>query len=280
MAMELGFEHVLENELDLLGAPPNIPAVICGMAGAKGGWVEAGYLDLSTPLTEIANFTVKAPNCQRVIHILPGVARKVRSDPDVMRGEETMLLGLGAFGMLDCDRLICIPGTHAKWIFTEANRIRDFKTYVTGELFDVIGNNTILGQSLHTSSSTFGPSEMEAFRIGIKRAWRDPSSLTHHLFTIRASAVLYDADPGLLAALLSGLLIGAELSGELGNESSIPPVTLLAAGNLASRYLIGMQTIGIECTVIDAEKAVLGGLTNAALELGCLRPFHEQVAAK
>lgn len=269
-AAELGFERVLENELECLDAPPHAPAVICGMAGAKGGWLEAGYQDVRAPLTDIAPSSIRTQSGQRDIYILPGIACHDQERPDIMRGEETILLGLGALGKLLRDQHICIPGTHAKWICIEAARIQDFKTYMTGELFGAIASHTILSQSIGSGSSVTGPREIEAFRHGIKTAWGEPTSLTHHLFTIRANAVLFDTDPNISAATLSGLLIGSEIFAELGKGREQKSITLLASGDLADLYLIAMKTLGVDCAVVDAEHAALEGLSRAAAELGLL----------
>ncbi len=269
-AAEIGFERVLENELECLDAPPQAPAVICGMAGARGGWLETGYQDVKAPLSDVIHSSVRSHSGRRNIHILPGIARIDANRPDIMRGEETILLGLGALGLLSEVRLVCIPGTHAKWIRIEAARILDFKTHMTGELFGAIACHTILSQSICTGSSPMGPRETDAFRLGIKTAWREPTGLTHHLFNIRANAVLFDADPGILAATLSGLLIGSEIFAELGDRTDTLSMTLLASGNLANLYLMAMQTRGIDCVVVDAERAALVGLSRAAAELGLL----------
>src|SRR5262249_34773842 len=95
-----GFGTVLQSHLDAVGAAPSLPVMICGMAGARQGWVEAGYVDTPAPLAAVLQQAVAVPGQDRDIRILPGIAQRDRQAPDVMRGEETQLigaLGLDAF---------------------------------------------------------------------------------------------------------------------------------------------------------------------------------------
>src|SRR5471030_2069696 len=105
-AGKLGFATVLQSHLDAVGAANNLPVVICGMAGARQGWVEAGYIDTPARLASILQGAVPVPGQSRDIRILPGIAQRDPKTPDVMRGEETQLLGsLGADG----EALVCMP---------------------------------------------------------------------------------------------------------------------------------------------------------------------------
>ena len=108
-----GFATVLQSHLEAVGAAPGLPVVVCGMAGARGGWVEAGYVDTPARLASILKHAVTVPGQDRDIRILPGIAQRDRKAPDVMRGEETQLLG--ALGMDAAgDAVVCMPGTHSK----------------------------------------------------------------------------------------------------------------------------------------------------------------------
>ena len=92
-AAKTGFSPILESHLAAVGAPAHLPVVICGMAGARQGWVEAGYLDTPAPLSGIVGAAVIVSDPNRDIRILPGLAQRSEEHPDVMRGEETQLLG-------------------------------------------------------------------------------------------------------------------------------------------------------------------------------------------
>src|SRR5437899_12760858 len=111
VASKLGFAAVLQSHLEAVGAAPGLPVVVCGMAGARQGWVEAGYVDTPARLAEIVARAVPVPGHSRDIRIVPGIAQRDAKAPDVMRGEETQLLGaLGpdAAG----EAVVCLPGAH------------------------------------------------------------------------------------------------------------------------------------------------------------------------
>ncbi len=129
-----------------------------------------------------------------------------------MRGEETQLLGVTE---PDFTGLVCIPGTHSKWVRIDAGRIVEFSTYMTGELFSVIAEHSILAHALETA----GPSPVDGppFREGLSTALAAPTSLTASLFRLRAAQLLGFAQRAEGAARLSGLLIGTELADALAD---------------------------------------------------------------
>ena len=132
---------MLQSHLDAVSAADHLPVVICGMAGARQGWVEAGYIDTPASLTSILQRAVPVPGQSRDIRILPGIAQRDTKAPDVMRGEETQLLGaLGADG----EALVCMPGTHSKWASVRGGTVERFTTFMTGELFSAVSQGTIL----------------------------------------------------------------------------------------------------------------------------------------
>ena len=204
-----GFSAVLHEHLARLGAPAGVPVLICGMAGARQGWAEAPYLRIPTRLDALHEGAIRI-DAPGDIRILPGIAQARPDRPDVMRGEETQLLGVTD---PDFTGLVCIPGTHSKWVRIEEGRIVEFSTYMTGELFSVIAQHSILvhavetarrGQSLATDS--------QAFREGLSAAMAAPMALTASLFRLRAAQLLGFEQRADGAARLSGLLIGTELA--------------------------------------------------------------------
>ncbi|MEH2531088.1 2-keto-3-deoxy-galactonokinase [Bradyrhizobium sp. AZCC 1614] len=108
-AGKLGFATVLQSHLKAVGAADGLPVVICGMAGARQGWVEAGYVETPARLASILKQAVVVPGQDRDIRILPGIAQRDPKAPDVMRGEETQLLGALGVDAAD-DALVCMPG--------------------------------------------------------------------------------------------------------------------------------------------------------------------------
>jgi 2-keto-3-deoxy-galactonokinase len=121
----------------LTGRPP---VLICGMAGSRMGWIEAPYLACPADPKGLARVLTRAPS-ELSVHIVPGVSFDGAGEPDVMRGEETKVLGLG----LD-HGVVLSPGTHPKWIFLEGGRIAHFRTYMTGEMFNTLQGAGTLAQ--------------------------------------------------------------------------------------------------------------------------------------
>src|SRR5437879_5171931 len=111
-AAKTGFARVLQSHLDAAGAGSELPVIVCGMAGARQGWVEAGYIDTPAHLESVLARAVAVPGLSRDVRILPGIAQRDPHAPDVMRGEETQLLGAMGMDAVD-DAIVCIPGTHS-----------------------------------------------------------------------------------------------------------------------------------------------------------------------
>src|SRR5690606_19488620 len=125
-----------------LGAPAGLPAVVCGMAGARQGWREAAYLDTPAALDRLIERAVKVEDVAREVRILPGVAQRDAEHPDGMGGEGAQLLGLAEQGTRS--GLVCMPGTHSKWVALEGSRVERFATVMTGEFFAVLAGHSIL----------------------------------------------------------------------------------------------------------------------------------------
>src|SRR5258707_13227478 len=136
-AGKLGFAAVLQSHLEAVRAAPGLPVVVCGMAGAGQGWVEAGYVDTPAQLGSIPEHAVLVPGQDRDIRILPGIAQRDPKAPDVMRGEETQLLGALGVDAAN-DAVVCMPGTHSKWVRTSGGAVEGFATFVTGGPVDVV----------------------------------------------------------------------------------------------------------------------------------------------
>ena len=171
-----GFAPVLRDHLARLGAPDGLPVLICGMAGARQGWREAPYLKTPTRLDALHEGAIRV-DAPGDIRILPGIAQARADRPDVMRGEETQLFGVTE---PDFTGLVCIPGTHSKWIRIERGHVVEFSTYMTGELFSVISQHSILTHAVEPD----GPSQADSvpFREGLAAALAAPSGLSASLF--------------------------------------------------------------------------------------------------
>jgi len=258
-----GFANILEGHLAAMGAPADVPAIVCGMAGARQGWVEAGYLDVPSLIADFASASTPAPDTARKVRILPGLAQRRSGAPDVMRGEETQLAGAG----LDAgDHLVCMPGTHSKWVRIEAGKVTGFRTAMTGELFQLMSTHSILKHSVGEPPDAGDPSA-PAFRDALLRAIARPQDLTSMLFRIRAGGLLHDLSKADSAAALSGMLIGAEIAAARAETPDARSVTLVASGSIGERYNAALRLAGYDVTRVDADMAVRAGLFAAGARL-------------
>ena len=258
-AAKLGFAAVLQSHLDAVGAANDLPVVICGMAGARQGWVEAGYIDTPAHLALILQRAVPVPGQSRDIRILPGIAQRDPRAPDVMRGEETQLLGaLGADAAGEA--VVCIPGTHSKWARVSGGTVERFATFMTGELFSVVSRETILSHAVVGANEE----DTEAFKSAVIAAFETPALAANLLFRVRSSQLLYGSSASSAREKISGTLIGLELAAGLAGDQPRSGITLVASGRLAVLYRLAFETFSVAVQSIDAEEAVRRGLSMAA----------------
>jgi 2-dehydro-3-deoxygalactonokinase len=259
-AGKLGFPAVLQSHLEAVGAAPELPAIVCGMAGARQGWVEAGYVDTPAPLASILKQAVVVPGQDRDVRILPGIAQRDRNAPDVMRGEETQLLGaLGedAAG----EAVVCMPGTHSKWVRTNGTTVERFATFMTGELFDAVSRDTILSHAVADAGET---EDIDAFKSAVAAAIEKPAFAANLLFQVRSGQLLFGGTPSSAREKISGTLIGLELAAGLAGDTPKADITLVASGRLQMLYESAFDTISVPIRSIGAEDAVRRGLAMAA----------------
>ncbi|CAN7724019.1 2-dehydro-3-deoxygalactonokinase [Phyllobacterium sp. LjRoot231] len=253
-----GFTETLEGHLTALGAPANLPVIICGMAGSRQGWVEANYVPVPADLSAILSGAVKIEGIARDVRIIPGLSQS-GSSPNVMRGEETQLLG----AILDrnlSNGIIAMPGTHSKWVELEEGRAKSFSTYLTGELYALLASQSILRHSIGdaaTSASFDHPQFTGAVKLMLSG-----ERMLGELFGIRAAMLLDNLSPEGAASRLSGLLIGAEIAG--AKTKSHGKVTLVASGAMAALYGKALTIAGLGFDLVDADEAVRKGLFVAA----------------
>lgn len=245
-----GFEaHLLELILDWLPAGKRILVLASGMVGARQGWIEAPYAEL--PWSGAAMDDAVSPRTEdpRIdVRILPGLCQHVPAD--VMRGEETQIHGF-LHGHPGYTGLICLPGTHSKWVRVERGAVAGFHTAMTGELFALLSEQSVLKHSMT------GHWDDAAFSGGVSDALQAPKSLTASLFAIRADDLLMKVPTGAGKARLSGLLIGAELAAADLHKQQ---VALVGSGALMDLYRRALAIVGVEATEHDAGAAARAGL--------------------
>jgi 2-dehydro-3-deoxygalactonokinase len=257
-AAKIGFAAVLQSHLDAVGAADHLPVVICGMAGARQGWVEAGYIDTPAHLASILQRAVPVAGASRDIRILPGIAQRDPKAPDVMRGEETQLLGaLGADG----EALVCMPGTHSKWASVRGGTVERFTTFMTGELFSAISQETILSLAVANADEAV---DTEAFKSAVTAAFEAPAWAANLLFQVRSGQLLFGGSPAAAREKISGTLIGLELAAGLAGDKTVRGITLVASGRLQELYRLAFGTLSVAVQSIDSDDAVRRGLSIAA----------------
>ncbi|MDB5561936.1 MAG: hypothetical protein JWN11_1354 [Hyphomicrobiales bacterium] len=246
---------------DFAETGPRVGVLICGMAGARQGWLEAPYLDAPADLGALA-FGAVAPEMtgmRFVPKILPGVCQKLSGAEDVMRGEETQLLGLSAL-LPGFSGAVIMPGTHSKWAQLDGRRVERFTTAMTGELFELLRTHSVLRHSL--GGDLDGPGREQGLEAGLAAGIAAPEKLSSTLFKVRAGSLLSGRQPDWCAGFLSGLLIGAEIGGQRdwldGNE-----IPLIGGPALCALYAKGLTMAGASSRIIDATEATLAGLKAA-----------------
>jgi 2-dehydro-3-deoxygalactonokinase len=258
-AAKPGFAAVLQSHLDAVGASPELPVIVCGMAGARQGWVEAGYVDAPAPLAAILKQAVRVPGQDRDIRILPGIAQRDTKAPDVMRGEETQLLGALGIDAVG-EAIVCLPGTHSKWVRANGGTVERFATFMTGELFDAVSRHTILSHAAAGAEEE----DIDAFRSAVMAAFEAPAFAANLLFQVRSGQLLYGGKPSEAREKISGTLIGLELAAGLADGVPTSGITLIASGRLRMLYQSAFETVSVAVRAIEAEDAVRRGLSMAA----------------
>lgn len=239
------------------------PVVASGMIGSRQGWVEAPYLPCPATLDVAAANLVTVPlTGGATLHIVPGLScTGPDGQADVMRGEETQLWGAGL-----ADGEVCVlPGTHSKWAWTGAGgAVERFQTYMTGELYAVLVQHSILGRLM-----TPGADRPAALADGVRLGLAEHEHLTHLIFAARTAGLMATRTADQLPDFLSGLLIGAEV-GSAQRRGAPGSIRLLGEAALCGRYAVALQQAGITSRAAPAD-ATTRGLWRLALAAGLLK---------
>jgi 2-dehydro-3-deoxygalactonokinase len=228
-----------------------LQALASGMIGSAQGWVEAAYVDLPAGVAALARGLAPVPDTR--LRIVPGVAQ--RGDfPDVMRGEETQLVGALTSAPDLADAVVVLPGTHSKWVRLAAGLVSGFTTFMTGELFAVLRTHSILGRL--APAGAVDASDPDGFERGVLAAQRSSVGLSSLLFSARASVLVGDLPAGSSLEYLSGLLIGDELRAGLSTEGR--PAALIGDPALCARYRVALELLGISAVRILDDTAPAG----------------------
>ena len=242
------------------GSAP-LPLLICGMAGARGGWMEVPYalLPAQPPFGAPQRVPTRHPRLQ--VSILPGLAQQ--QPYDVMRGEETQIAGFLA-AQPGYSGWLLLPGTHSKWVALEAGRITRFRTFISGELFALLSEQSLLRQLVAPPAGSTGEGAVQtvAFDAGVMQSYQSPAQISAALFSLRAEALLADLNAEAARARLSGLILGLELA-SMAAECRNQPLALLGAEGLVARYQAALALVEIEAEAYPVAKLTRQGLALA-----------------
>ena len=231
------------------------PRIACGMIGSRQGWLEVPYVDCPASLTALSDHLGSISI--ESLSIVPGVAtRDAARVPDVMRGEETQLLG--AVAPDETGVLAVLPGTHSKWARVEHGRIVDFTTFMTGELYAVLIDHSMLGRLAGHEPGRFS---RDAFSRGVARGLNE-GELAHDLFGARTLALTGALASDEVADWLSGLLIGREIRAarDWALRAGIDPslVRIIGSDTLTERYDVALGDAGVLAQRASHDAAALG----------------------
>ncbi len=228
------------------------PMLLAGMIGSNRGWIEVPYVACPAGLDELAQGLAWADDRTGII---PGVRDDQRAD--VMRGEEVQVLGAASAGTIPADGRVCHPGTHNKWVDIAGGRIVSFRTVMTGELFSLLKDHSILSDLL---GSPVAPGD--AFDAGVRHGLAC-DDLQANLFSVRARVLLGQARREDAASYTSGLLIGGDV--RIGLPSTLAArVFVLGRPELTRLYAAALTVAGHDPVELDGEQCFLAGIQHIA----------------
>lgn len=251
-----GYEPALLRLIDgWLPAGRVTPVIACGMVGSRQGWMEAPYRAVPcTPLDPAGLVSVPTRDPRMAVRLIPGL--KQPAPADVMRGEETQIAGALALNP-KFDGVLCLPGTHSKWAHVSAGEVVSFQTFMTGEMFALMSQASVLRHGMSGDGWDEG-----AFDTALSDALSRPERIGAKLFSIRAEGLLAGLSAAEARSRLSGLLIGTELAAAkpywLGQ-----PVAIIGSEGLARAYARALTAQGAAPRLLPATDCTLAGLAAA-----------------
>lgn len=235
---------------------PELPLIACGMVGSQHGWHEAPYAPCPADSADIAQRAVKVNDR---LWIIPGLQYDDGVQPDVMRGEETQIVGaLAARPELAELSNLVLPGTHSKWARIRAGKVVSFATHMTGELYALLRRHSVLARLMPNDEA---PGDSHVFEAGLHAASQG-GALSHQLFAVRTLGLFERLPIEQLTDYLSGLLIGHEVAHEL---KSNPPgqIALIGEAALCGRYAAALRHFGAD-SVLQLNNTAPAGLWHLA----------------
>jgi 2-dehydro-3-deoxygalactonokinase len=231
---------------------PNALCLISGMAGSRQGWQEAPYCPCPAGFAELGQHLLWLQPGR--IALVPGLSclgQDALHTPDVMRGEEVQIFGALQLAGRDIATLV-LPGTHSKWVQVQGGSVTHFQTFMTGEVYALLTQQSILAKTLDLN----GAFDEAAFVQGVDQS-QTAGSVLNKLFAVRTLGLFERMSAAALPSYLSGLLIGEELRTQTVHVDSAP-VILIGSNALTQRYTLALQHLGIACESRGAEATWAG----------------------
>ena len=242
---KVGFDDAVADIHVRLG---KCPMLLAGMIGSNKGWHHVPYIIAPAGASELAAGIVWM---NETTGIVPGVCQL--SEPDVMRGEEVQALGAVAAGSVPPDSLLCLPGTHSKWVRMSGGRIDSLHSAMTGEIFSLLKEHSILGDQLQNAAQVGYD-----FERGVVDALGG-APLLSALFAVRARHLL-DKSSADDASYVSGLLIGTDVAAALARQD-VAHIMFIGQPNLCALYAEAAHLEGKDYSVIDGKTAFVKGMS-------------------
>jgi 2-dehydro-3-deoxygalactonokinase len=230
------------------------PLLLAGMIGSNRGWKEAPYVPCPAGIEELAKALVWAGDREAIV---PGVSYTGNGRADVMRGEEVQLLGAVASKRVDAMGMVCHPGTHNKWVTLRRGRIDEFQTVMTGEIYNLLKEHSILSDLLQGKVKVNDSFNEAAAHAVFNEA------LPAELFSVRARVILGLAKKEDAAAYTSGLLIGTDVRIGLSVPTAAR-ITVIGRPELTKLYAAAIGQAQRDAVEIDGEQCFLAGIHEIA----------------
>lgn len=235
---------------DLRRARPDAAVLLAGMVGSRNGWIEAPYVPCPAGPEQIAAAGLQVRlDDGTAATILPGLSCDEGAF-DVMRGEETLIVGLGL-----TDGVACLPGTHSKWAQVEGGRITRFASFMTGEVYGLLRGHSILAR---LAADPAGDDAAAGMRRGLAAAKR-PGGLLNAAFAARSEVLAGRMAGGAVGPYLSALLVGQEIEGARALFGTLDNLHLVADGALAQAYGRALAAAGLDHGLTTPEEAFVAG---------------------
>lgn len=248
--LAVGRDHFEREARELRRRLGDLPLLCAGMVGSARGWRQVPYVTVPANIADLARAVLWSEPGEAAI--VPGVSLRTPERTDVMRGEEVQFLGAVAATLAPSNSMLCQPGTHCKWAQVQGDRLVDFTTAMTGEVYSLLRNHSLLAEVME------GPvHDGAAFREGVSEALKQ--DLLASLFGARAAMLLNSRPAADSAAFVSGLLIGSDVRARIGHAGV--NVHVLGDPPLASLYAAAIEICGGKAHQVDSAEAFVAGIT-------------------